>query len=352
MLDPFCGKGTVLLEACLLGRRALGLDVAPDAVVVTNAKLDPPSFEHASSYLNPLRVKKQPVNRIPRQIRTFFHPGTLAQILAIRRSLLHDHRNGKKEQRRSANFLLGTMLGILHGHSKISLSIPCSHSFAMAPNYVRKYASRHGLRRPHRDVKRCLLYRSRELLSEDLPLGEGQAFLCSAEKYEFPNGKELTNSVDLIMTSPPYLDAQTYSKDSWLRFWLLGHDYKKLRSSFIETGSPGTYLEKMTPCLKEMLRVLKPLGYAVIIGGDAPFRVRGEKRFWKTAEELGALSVRLLNNGYTFKVKEMIVDEIPAQGRYYAAVHKDGGKIGGDTERKGVKVERIVVLRKVQARSG
>jgi DNA modification methylase len=39
VLDPFCGKGTTLLAARLLGRKAFGMDVAPEAVICTAAKL-------------------------------------------------------------------------------------------------------------------------------------------------------------------------------------------------------------------------------------------------------------------------------------------------------------------------
>ena len=38
VLDPFCGKGTTLVEAMIEGRTAIGSDVAPDAVAVSRAK--------------------------------------------------------------------------------------------------------------------------------------------------------------------------------------------------------------------------------------------------------------------------------------------------------------------------
>ena len=40
ILDPFCGVGTVLLEADLLGRKSIGVDLNPYAIRIAKAKFD------------------------------------------------------------------------------------------------------------------------------------------------------------------------------------------------------------------------------------------------------------------------------------------------------------------------
>ena len=45
VLDPFCGTGTVLLEAALSGRTALGADANPLAELITNVKTHHTSYE-------------------------------------------------------------------------------------------------------------------------------------------------------------------------------------------------------------------------------------------------------------------------------------------------------------------
>lgn len=46
VLDPFCGCGTVVLEATLTGRRAIGFDVDPYSAYIAQAKCNPPT-KHA-----------------------------------------------------------------------------------------------------------------------------------------------------------------------------------------------------------------------------------------------------------------------------------------------------------------
>lgn len=55
VLDPFCGSGTLLVEAAVLGRRSIGIDIDPLAVAVSRAKtlrLDPSRLGRIASNLD------------------------------------------------------------------------------------------------------------------------------------------------------------------------------------------------------------------------------------------------------------------------------------------------------------
>ncbi len=49
VLDPFSGRGTTALEACIAGRVGLGVDLNPLAALLTDAKVAPPAYEPTRS---------------------------------------------------------------------------------------------------------------------------------------------------------------------------------------------------------------------------------------------------------------------------------------------------------------
>lgn len=323
VFDPFCGKGTTLVEALLAGRRALGCDIAPDAVAVTRAKMSRPSTDEVDRYMRRLtsqaeRAAAPDPSEVPDHVAVFYHPDTIRELMTFRRALLRSHT-------RSANFLIGCLLGILHGKSRASLSIPSAHAYAMAPRYVRNYAAKHGLAAPRRSVTECLRAKASQYLEEPLPNGSASVYLSSAERYSFERSTgALDETVDLIITSPPYLNAQTYAKDAWLRLWFLGWNYRDLRPRFIETGSSAVYRRRMSPCLANMLRVLKPGGHAFIVAGDATGQIKGEPTLVRTADLLVEIACTITEGGYSWKAEEMIDDFVTAHSRYLFPVHSNG----------------------------
>ncbi len=56
VLDPFAGRGTVPLQACVEGRLGVGNDLNPFAHVLTAAKVDPPTAGEAAARLARLRI--------------------------------------------------------------------------------------------------------------------------------------------------------------------------------------------------------------------------------------------------------------------------------------------------------
>lgn len=323
VLDVFSGKGTVPLEACINNRIGIGNDVSPEAFALTQAKVNPVKLEAVESFLIILEKEMASVKlnkdltELDRKAKIFFSDSTFDRLLKIK-SILQNKNSSE------ATFTKAMLCGILHGTTPINLSLRCSHSYSMAPNYVKNYAKKHKLRRPNRDVIDCLKAKARIVLADELPIVKGKALSNDSRNLNLSEG-----SIDLIITSPPYFDVQTYAYDNWLRLWILGYDYRDVRKAIVETGSKKLYADFMQQSISEMFRVLKPGAHCFIVVGDVRRRTRNSIEVVNTAEFL----LDGVNNA-GFHVEKIINDTIP-RGRKVLTHTAEGC---------GIKTERILHL--------
>ncbi|MEM4239104.1 MAG: DNA methyltransferase, partial [Nitrososphaerota archaeon] len=227
VLDPFSGKGTAPLEACRTGRVGIGNDLAPEAYVLTHAKVKPVTYKEVETWVmkNKALIEKGLEMDVPEEVEVFYHKQTLKQILAARELLMNDDS-------RTGIFVKALILGILHGSSSLSLSIKCSHSFSMSPGYVARSRKSLGLKKPFRNLVECLLKRAERVLDGHEHVVDGEAYNGDARNLPVPD-----ESVDFVITSPPYLNMQTYAWDNWLRLWFLGYDYKEVAAQLFHSNS-------------------------------------------------------------------------------------------------------------------
>ena len=345
ILDPYSGKGTAPFQACLLDRIGFGVDVTPEAYVLTGAKVNAVKHNEAVEYLKSIRfgISKTNIKDVHPDVKVFFSTKTLAQILVIKERLLEDlgldsnklnyeigqishQTKTKKEQ--LAQYWLGVLVGILHGSSNISLSLPCSHSFSMAPNYTKNYAKKHNLKKPDRNVIQCMIEKSIYLQSSGIARVSGKAYLGKAQ--ELPTSWE--EKFDLIVTSPPYFTAQSYAWDNWLREWLLGFDFKDVRKQTTQTASYERYSQAMFLFLRESYRVLKPGKRAFVVVGDVTKKSGDEKIIIRTSDVIATEA-----NKVGFELDLIINDDIPPTKRYNSSFL---------SANQGLQIDRIVCLRK------
>jgi len=146
----------------------------------------------------------------------------------------------------------------------------------------------------------------------------------------------LRNNVDIIFTSPPYLDAQTYAKDNWLRHWLLGYDHRTLHASYLETGSTSKYEAQMVTALSIMFKMLRPGGHLICIAGDV--RVRNKTPgVYETGRRLAELAA-LPKVGFTIEAEE--IQHVASLKRYYHALSDTNGHSNKDL------LERVFIASK------
>jgi DNA modification methylase len=304
VLDPFSGSGVVPLEAALAGRRAWANDLSPYAYVLTQGKLEAPgsrkvAIERAKALIDAVErvAPSVDVTVIPEWVREFFHPDTLREVLTAFRIL----------RQQEDYFLTSCLLGILHHVRPGFLSYPASH---LVP-YLRKnkyppdefpemYAYRDLRSRLLAKVKRA--YR-RHLLPVDWEQRQYQVWQVNSMNLPIED-----ETVDAIISSPPYFGALDYARDNRLRLWFLGcEDWKELDASL--TANSKVYLPQMAVCLEEMYRVLKPGSYCVLVLGD----VERDGKTRRTAEILADLAVEATQ--HQFVVDTIYDDRIPDKRR-------------------------------------
>lgn len=319
VLDPFSGKGTLPLEACLNGRIGIGNDLAPEAYVITRAKVNPVTLNDVREWVNKIRERWSPesydIDDVNNDVRVFFSKYTLRQILAIRDILMDDNSD-------LANFVKALMCGILHGPTKMHLSVPCSHAFSMSPKYIRRFIKKNGLRKPKRDVLKCLLMKAERVLKDGLPAVRGMAMMEDARRLSLED-----ESVNLIVTSPPYFNMQTYAWDNWLRLWFLGYDYLEVKSKLFQSESKQKFRIFMLESLKEMFRVLKENSACFVVVGD----VKLNGHYINMAEMIAPIA-----ESVGFTVARLISDSIPKSNKHLMYIK----------EEEGVSRERILELHK------
>lgn len=263
--DPFCGRGTLPLEAALAGRRAYGSDANPLAVALTNAKVDVPSAHAVRERLDDLEhgFVAPSVGAVPADVAMLYSKSTLQQIVYLRH---HLHSPDRVDR-----FLVAAILGLLHGnHSArgatraLSLSMP--NTFAMAPGYIRSYINHHQLVTPEVDAFAMLRRRAHQLALPDRITTSGRAWLQDATQSPPPWLKR--HKAKLVFTSPPYLDRIKYGKYNWVRLWFLGIEPKTLDATLTATASLDRYLVFMDKVLCQLRSVVREDGWLCLVVGD------------------------------------------------------------------------------------
>jgi hypothetical protein len=272
--DPFAGRGTTLVEAALLGRRSIGNDVNPLSAMLTASRLDPPSLEAIADRLVSLSRDLPQAAEIDQSLLTFYHPATLRDIARLRRYFLTEALDPVDA------WIRMVCLNRLTGHSSGFFSV-----YTLPPNQAvsverqRKINLQRGQTPPARDVFAIILKKSRTLLKNPLP----PAFLRGAGRFMTGPAERAPDiadgAVDLIVTSPPFLDVVDYPSDNWLRCWFAGLAAETVPISLHR--SLAEWERFVARCFGEFARVLRS-------GGILAFEV-GEVRGGKIALEQAVL---------------------------------------------------------------
>ena len=281
--DPFAGSGTVPLEAVLLGRRGFGSDTFTLAQVISRAKLTTLSFDSFKRFAVKFSARAQNFDEVKLDnpdVEEYFHPETLAELLKWRALLLSEEEN------RFTVLLRALICAVLHGPSAGFLSWPMKETYSSTVGYIKKYKKKHKVIPRPRSVLQCVLIKARTVLPHHSPTRMFRGKIFSEDSRQIVFGE----SLDLVVTSPPYLRVLDYTWNNWLRLWFLGVERKTERKRQTLTSNIKKWESFMGTTLENLHSQVKPGAYIVIVTGDVR---RGSKiypsalRVARIAEQCG-----------------------------------------------------------------
>ncbi len=278
VLDPFCGSGTVLVEARRLGRRARGYDVNPlSRELVWLKTLGPDeawlallveAARRAASHADERRKKKAgPTQRYPEVDRAAFAPHVLLELDGLRDGIL---RTEQPEFKRALLLVLSAVL------TKFSQRSGDSSERTGDKRIAPGFPSRFLLRKT--DELRGQLGRYRDSL-----VGPAEAAECVLGDARRLAGLSPA-SVELVVTSPPYPGVYDYlaHHDDRLRWLgLSSESFGKLeigsrRELSRESFGPALALweQDFGATLAALARSLHPDGKIVLLLADSTLASR------------------------------------------------------------------------------
>jgi|LNFM01.1.fsa_nt_gb hypothetical protein len=349
VVDPFSGRGTTALEACLLGRQGVGVDLNPLAALLTSAKVDPPSREEALTRLRELErsfSKKKITEAPPPEIAMLFDQRkTLPQLSYLREHLEPAHR-------REDRFILAAITGILHGNHPRNpwdsrcLSVSMPNTFSMSPGYLRKYIRENKLKKYPFDAFEKIAQRIEHLYQEGVAPARGRGVQDDALSLGQHVAK---NSAKLVVTSPPYLNVVRYGKFNWIRLWMLRESVQRVDASLADRTRTNLEVErtdrqlglsdrlgfrKYTAFLEEAVcrvaDVLRDDGVCVMTIGDVE---NGEYD-----KRLGLDAWAAIERRVPLKLQTVIEDRLVTENKV--------SRIWGENKGRATRVDRVLVLTK------
>lgn len=270
VLDPFCGSGTVLVEARRQRRVALGSDLNPLAVrlaelktrtVGAAARASLVAAAEAAARVSDERRKARagPSRRYPPEDLEAFDRHVLLALDGLRVGV---EQTRDPADRATLELVLSSLLTKLSRRAGDSASVVGEARSLSQRMPARLFVSRAG------ELARAL-ERAAELFG-DAP--EARVATADARALAWLDDA----SVELVVTSPPYPGVYDYVAHHASRLRWLGLDARPLEQRELvprrRPGAAASIVDDYADVLVELRRVLAPRGRAVLVVGDGTSR--------------------------------------------------------------------------------
>jgi DNA modification methylase len=260
ILDPYIGSGTAAVEAQLLGINCIGIDISPLCVLQSKVKT-----ESVQIFNEIDEIKDRILNKV--------NPGLFNQ---EGKSLLKIIDSISNEKVR--NFY------------KMAYLVAVSDNTRRGRNFEQSFYKNLNLM-----IKSVKDFRD---IAEELKLKLGKIEIVTGDCRSLPLENE---SIDGIITSPPYSIALDYVANDSHALKVLGYELSEIREELIGVRGRGPerinlYNQDMKKSYEEMYRVLKPQKFAAIVIGNATYMGEEVKTVEFTIDYCQKIGFKLIKN--------------------------------------------------------
>jgi hypothetical protein len=301
--DPFSGRGTTPIEAALAGRRVVANDINPVSRIFTRPRLHVPTLDAVRERLAAIPVDY--AKRAELDLSMFYHPDTEAEIVSLRDYLAHRSASGLEDPMDAWIRMVAT--NRLTGHSPGFFSV-----YTLPPNQAvsrkrqQEINKQRGQTPQYKDTKQRILKKTASLL-RDLSETDRRRLLRAGERAlllerdarsigEIPDA-----SVQLTVTSPPFLDVVDYERDNWLRGWFNNLDAEPGDEGPSVCSGLEAWCRLMRDVFSELFRLTRPGGWiAFEVGEVRKGSVKLEEHAARLAEAAGLTCCGVLVNRQRF----------------------------------------------------
>lgn len=268
--DPFIGRGTTAIEAGLLCRRVIANDVNPLSIILTKPRFFIPKIGDLTDRLEDISIDRNAKAEI--DLSMFYHSQTEAEICSLRNYLELKRKTGTEDCLDDWIRMVAT--NRLTGHSGGFFSV-----YTLPPNQAvsqesqRRINEKRNQKPEYRDTKKLILKKSSQLtagLSEAQiknlrDIGDKALFLNMDSRMTAPIPMD---SVQLTVTSPPFLNIVQYAQDNWLRCWFNSINTDEVSAKITMAKTISAWRSFIGEVFKELYRVTKKDGWVAFEVGE------------------------------------------------------------------------------------
>ena len=234
ILDPFCGSGTVLLEANVRGLDCVGIDINPLARLISRVKTTPIDPNHLNEQLEPVLTKAKLSRAVPTPQPTLDYWLSSKARVGLHRLSVAIEELKDDDWRSFFNIALSNIV------RRVSLADPAIPPLVrLKQERVKTAGARYqnALERSNNVTASYVYSTFAESASANIRrMGElyglrnqlGSAWIGPAES-EASESRLKTGSIDTIITSPPYCGSQKYVRSLKLELIITGSKQEEVK---------------------------------------------------------------------------------------------------------------------------